>query len=161
MHFDSQPRDLRRGNAVFSFGTWLLLLFGISSCAGTGDDLRKAPAEKPFERIANEKFGQGVSFAPNPSGPLVLCYRARKPTSQAPQRTIDFLVYDVASDKIVYEESLPDGEVAWKDGRHLQITIRPGIIPGEDAQQQPVSYLVDVLTHQRTPLSEDLPPRNN
>ena len=142
-------------------GAWLIPLLLVASCSGAGDDIRRAAAGNPIERIATDKFGPGVEYTPNAPGSLVLCSRARKPTSLAPQRTIDFFVYDTSADKIIFEETLSDGDVSWRDDRHLQITIRPGIVKGEDAQQQPVSYLVDVVTHERTPLSEDMPRRNN
>ena len=141
-------------------GVWILVtLFTLSSCAGGRNEVRKESSLKPYQQLAQEMYGDGVEYTANASGSLMLCSRIRKTTSLVPQRTVDLFVFDLRVNKIIFEESVVDGDVAWKDDRRLQITIRPGIIPGEDAQKQPLSYLVDVRSHERTPLSEDNPLR--
>ena len=137
----------------------LLTVFTLSSCAGGTNETRTESPAKAYQQLALEKYGDRVEYTANASGSLMLCSRIRKTTSLAPQRTVDLFVYDLRVNKVIFEESVVDGDVAWKDDRRLQITIRPGIIPGEDAQKHPLSFLVDVRTHERTPLSEDVPIR--
>lgn len=161
MHVVTWLFNPRQSSLIRSIcGPWLLLTaVTLGACtSGANQALMDSPA-RAYQQLAREKYGDRVEYTANTSGSLMLCSRIRKTTSLAPQRTIDLFVFDLQMNKIIFEESVVDGDVAWKDDRRLQIAIRPGIIPGEDAQKQPLVYLVDVRTHERTPLSEDIPVR--
>jgi len=140
---------------------FILAALVLASCSGSREDTQTGQGASLARRTAMERLGKEVEYLPSPDGLLILCTRATKPTSQHPQQTIHFLVFDTNAGKTIYDDSVTDGEVSWADNRRLRIAEKPGIIQGNDTPEQGFIYLVDVRTHQRTSWTGDSPRRTD
>ena len=100
-----------------------------------------------YSSIATEKYGQGVEFIQNLSGTAMLCVKNSKPTQLNPQHQIAFFVYDVKAKNVLFEDSIPNGSVIWKDDFSIAVTVVPGTIRDDDKTPAPrPGYIYDLRT---------------
>lgn len=107
-----------------------------------------SPAVEKYKTLAMEKYKEGIDYVFNESGSFVMCVHAAKPSAEHPQKTISFFVYDLKNEKILYEESVGDGSVKWKNDVQIEITSKIGIITPSH-QSNIIHYVYDVSTQKK------------
>jgi hypothetical protein len=110
--------------------------------------------ETSYEAAARSKYGGRVKFVFNNSRSYVLCvagkhqFRRLFPSSSPRLR---FFVYDLASEEIIFEESVENASVSWEDDTLVKVTVTPGIVRVEGPREY--GYLYDVVARQKLPLN--------
>lgn len=125
----------------------IVLVAGVlMSCSGREVERSTSIVER-YQLLSLQRYGKDAECIMNPAQTAVLCMKHSKPTAQVPQRQVSFFLYDIAADKVTFEDNLPNGSVEWKDDRSVMVTIVPGIEKSDD-QSPPRrhGYVVDVFT---------------
>jgi hypothetical protein len=114
------------GRTIVAFSLVMLV-----SCRS--GEIRKADRQgEPYRSLAVQKFGEVFETLPNTSGSAVLCVKASKPTQLQPQQQVAFFVYDLDTRSLLFEDSIPNGSVGWKDSVSVIVTLIPGTVKDED-----------------------------
>ena len=109
----------------------------VYSCVSSED--KSTEGERMYEKSAIEKYGDNIKYLFNAAHTYVLCIKQAQAGTEQPFPPLKFFVYDLDSEKIVYEESLANGSVKWRNDYQLEITIIPGIIKGNE---EGVNYFI-------------------
>jgi hypothetical protein len=122
----------------------VLLLF--VSCGSSRKDIKEPdPGALRYRSIAMEKYGPGAEFLFNEARTAVVCLKKSKPTPRLPQKRVGFIVFDLLSDSIVFEDNIPNGSVDWKDNFSVLVNITPGTEKAEDVTPQTIhGYIYDI-----------------
>jgi hypothetical protein len=119
-------------------------LAALISCS-TGDVKKMELQGEEYKFLAVQKYGEGVEFIQNLSGTAMLCVKSSKPTQLNPQHQIAFFVYDVKAKSVLFEDSIPNGSVNWKDDFSIVVTVVPGTIRDDDKTRAPrPGYIYDL-----------------
>ncbi|MCC5943897.1 MAG: SGNH/GDSL hydrolase family protein [Bernardetiaceae bacterium] len=94
-----------------------------------------------------------VDFESNRSGSRILCRVTQEGTTMQPQNFIRYAVYDKAKSEIIYQSELSNGEVKWRDDKHLEYYSMPGMPRlGETIEDR--TFLINLDTKKVSPLKE-------
>ena len=108
-----------------------------------------------YEAVARRKYGERVEFVFNDSRSYVICIagedRFRSPFPKSSPR-LTFFVYGLASEQIVFEESIDNASVSWEEDTLVKVSVTPGIVRMEEPTEY--GYLYDVVARQKLPLSK-------
>ncbi len=128
----------------FNYIAAVLALAALLSCS-TRDVKKTELQDGGYQSIAVQEFGQGVEFIQNASGSAVLCVKRSKPTQLNPQQQVAFLVYDLKTKNVLFEDSIPNGSVRWNDEFSIVVTIVPGTVRDDDkTPAQRPGYIYDL-----------------
>lgn len=109
--------------------------------------------EASYQAVAKSKYGDRVEFFFNNSRSYVICV-AGKDRFKSPFPKISsqlrFFVYDLTSDRILFEESLDNASVSWKKDTLLKVSVTPGIV--QTGKSLEYGYLYDIVARQKLPL---------
>ncbi len=128
-------------------------------CASSGNEKRTGKADSQaaqdtmptYKALANEKYNSDVSYRYNSDRTAVLCVKQARPTSKQVFPNLKFFIYDLNSQKIIFEESLPNGKVVWLNDQQIRVTTVPGIVPGdEEAADSTPGYIYDIQLRKKT-----------
>ncbi len=135
---------------LFSLCTFLCLGILLGGCASAKQDPDAAPA---YKTLAQEKYGTSVAFTANADSTIMLCVHTPEPSPRMPTPILSYLVYDLETEAVLYEEEGVQGEIKWTDGQTLSVTQTPGIVTGnETSGTGKRGYTVDVRTGQKRKL---------
>lgn len=110
------------------------------------ESAHNSPAQTArYKKVAMAKYHDDVNFVVNPSKSHVLCVRKSALDSKN-SLALKFFVYDLAADKVVYEESQPSGTVKWISDDRIEVYVLPGIVRvGKDGQEKSFyGYIYDL-----------------
>ena len=86
---------------------------------------------KGYQVFEEEKIKSGYNLIYNSDSSFVIYQKSSYNESRRPQRTIDFLIYDLIKDKVIYEENIQDGSIDWLNDHVVKIVNRHGIVSQE------------------------------
>lgn len=138
----------------------LLLLFVFSallSCSKnthteTADDARNNPTPatqhmETYKTVAADKYQNNVRYSLNDEKTHVICTSV---TKSAQMKITRFFIFDIANEKVLFEDSVINGSVDWLDATQVQIQSQPGIVKGDESETAaPGSYIFDVVQQKR------------
>ncbi len=130
----------RRFAALFLFLGLLLI-----ACASTNGSHMQPPAAETYKSVAEKELGKAVKYSFNQDSSYVLCVSGDKPTALNPQPRTRFMVYNLITNKVVYEDNLSDGHVEWKNAHQLAVSYTPEIIRGDEGSST-TGYIYDLQT---------------
>jgi hypothetical protein len=84
--------------------------------------------KKIYLEIALEKFGEKVEYKLSPNKSYVLCKKMLPVPVLNPNQLIEFFVYDIQQDKIIYEDKIANVKISWHNNTQLVITRQKGYI---------------------------------
>lgn len=93
-----------------------------------------------LDQLASEKLGKDVTSEKNATGAYILYVQKNVPT--APAQALLFVVFEVASQKIVLEQRFIPGFVRWAGDYQLELLDQPGMI----RQQEDLKDYVKLIT---------------
>lgn len=109
-----------------------------------------APATQSVEQykmIAADKYQNNVRYSLNDDSTYVICTSVTKSVQLKITR---FFIFDIANDKVLFEDSVINGSVAWLNATQVQIYSQPGIVKGDESETAaPGSYIFDVVQQKR------------
>ena len=94
---------------------------------------------------AGDILGEDHDCIFNETGKFALCHTVRKP---ADRNSIRFVVIDVEKDSLIWQETIPRGEVSWYNERTIKIVTLPGLVK-EDQPAERIYYL-DVIDQSKS-----------
>ena len=100
---------------------------------------------KAAENLAKEKFGENFIVEKNNTGSFFLCYKNREAKNQL-HTLLHYFIYEVKSQKIIYEEKINNAAVKWFDEHHVEILVNPEIISGDDDE---TTFILNVITKEK------------
>jgi hypothetical protein len=106
-------------------------------------------ASESYKTLAISKYQVDIEYIFNDIKTLVVCARSQKLTNEKPQHSLKFFVYDVGNDKVLFEESLADGEVVWKNDHQILVTRRMGTAQKDGSNIS--TYVFDLMTQKKIP----------
>ena len=118
----------------------LLLIFW--SCSGsrytTSSNIK---ANSGYKKFSEEKIKSGYSIIYNSDSSFVLFQKPLNTEIRHTQNSISFFIYDLNKDKIIYEESIQDGNIEWQNDHLVKIVNRHGIVSLEkNASNYTIQY---------------------
>jgi hypothetical protein len=106
--------------------------------------------------MAAQMYGPAVEFLFNESKTAVVCFKKSKPTPLLPQRQVQYFVFDLVSDTMLYEDNIPNGSVEWKDNFSILVNITPGNEKTEDVTPPTVhGYIYDIRIRKARELNSE------
>lgn len=115
---------------------------------------------EPYKKLAAEKYASQVSYEFSPNEHYVLCINSRDPSRPALTPPLNFFIYDLRSDEIVYEASLANGTVEWLNDTQIVVKTLPGIVPKESVEQKqtlPYGFIYDLVQQIEIPIESKKP----
>jgi len=105
----------------------LCLLFG---CVTTNSLSHQEALEvkKTYQQIALKKFGEKVECKLNPNMSYALCKKLTPAPLLNSNQLIEFFVYDIQQDKIIYEDKIANVKISWYNNTQLLISKQKGYI---------------------------------
>lgn len=115
-------------------------------CSSSEETSEKTVTIEKYTELAKDKFGDNFATQMNSDKTYVLCSNVPKSIRDNGPTAVSYFIYDLKNDKIVFEESIPDGNVSWLNEHQIKVTIIPGIVKGDDKEGgSKTGYIYDVI----------------
>ncbi len=123
----------------------LTIGFILASCALTKKDSDSVDSVETYKKLAIDKYKDSVTYRVNSTDTHVLCYQQSKPILQSSFPRLQFFVYDLKNEKVLFEDSLANARIKWLNDDQIQISTIPGIVTGdEEADKKLTGYIYDI-----------------
>ena len=101
-----------------------------------------------YKKTAIAKLGSELDFIKSPDSTYVLCKKNLKNEHINPNQIQHYLVYNLKTNKIVYQDKAPNIILSWKSDVELQIIKQLGIIKdGTDTGQ--IIYIYNLISRKK------------
>jgi len=103
----------------------------------------------PYKTLALKKYHSQVVYKLNPDKTYVLCVKKQNPKPFVPKQftQLRFFVYDLKTNKLIFEDSLENGHVQWENSNQIKVTITPEIV--KDIEVKEYGYRYNVITRKK------------
>jgi hypothetical protein len=101
-------------------------------------------------KVAEDRYGGEVEYSPNESQSFLLCVNKPKVQPGDPQQPVRFVLFDVARNEVVFEDSLENADVRWLSNDRIEVRAIPEIV--SDDGDTASGYIFDTHTRTRTPI---------
>jgi len=118
------------------------------SCSGTHEESNSHTSVETYRSIAGAKYQGNVQYLFNESRSQVICLQSSKPTGLKPHPELDFFIYDISKENILFEDSLINGKVGWINNSQVQVEFIPETISGDEDLNKS-GYIYDVNMMQK------------
>jgi len=81
-----------------------------------------------YQQIAQKKFGEKVEYKLNPNKSYALCKKMIPEPILNPNQLIEFFIYDIQKEEIIYEDKIANAKISWHNNTQLLITKQKGYI---------------------------------
>ena len=123
----------------------LTIGFTLAYCALAKKDSNSADSVDHYKKLAVDKYTDNITYRRNLTHIYVICYKQSRPTSQNPFPPLQFFVYDLKNEKILFEDSLAKASIKWLNDYQIQVSTIPGIVTGdEEANKKLMGYIYDI-----------------
>ncbi len=138
---------------------WDCLFFTLLliNCAGTDNAFNKQ--ESVLKKLSLEKFGTSFRLIYNSDKSYSIVVKQEKSTAKNPNPLLQFFIYDMGKDKIIFKESFSGGKIKWRSNRQFEVTITPEMISTEDSNKL-YGYIYDVDLGTKTDLNSQSTKQN-
>ena len=104
--------------------------------------------KKTYQQIAQKKFGEKVEFKLNPNKSYALCKKVIPKPVLNPNQLIEFFVYDIQQEEIIYENKIANAKISWHNNTQLLIIKQKGYItnPNDTGKW---SYIFDIKSRKK------------
>ena len=120
-----------------------ILLF--INCAGSNNAFKDL--EVVLRKHSLEKYGIAFSIIYNSDKSYSIVVKQEKSTAKNPNPILQFFVYEMGKDKIIFEDSVPAGRIKWKSNNQIEVTVTPEMVSTEDnVNLYGYIYNVDIRT---------------
>ena len=123
----------------------LTIGFTLACCALAKKDSNSGESAENYEKLAVDKYKDNITYQINLTHLYVLCHKQPRSTSRNPFPPVQFFVYDLKNERVLFEDSLANGSVKWLNDYQIQVSTIPGIVTGdEEADKKLMGYIYDV-----------------
>lgn len=133
----------------------LFLIF--PNCSGSGNlSSNNTRTSATFKDFTEEKIKSGYDLIYNSDSTFVIYQKLSKAEPRHPQKAIDFIIYDLNKNKIIYQNNVQDGSIDWLDKYVVKIVFRHGMAAqGNNGGNLQVQYY-DVFKNIVKPVNPDI-----
>ena len=104
-----------------------------------------------WENHARLKYGEhDIMYKKNNDNNYVLCIREVKYNTGTFLNHIDFFVFEIKTQKTLYEGAVDNGRLKWFDNQHLELMHIPEAPPPQGNKDHRLIELINVLTGEKT-----------
>ncbi|MHB8931267.1 MAG: hypothetical protein ACYC5R_11795 [Melioribacteraceae bacterium] len=132
------------------FNALLILFLLLAGCSVTQKTLTRQ--ESVLKKLSLEKFGTSSRLIYNSDKSYSIVVKQEKSTAKNLNPLLQFFVFEMGRDKIIFEESIPAGKIKWRNNRQFEVTITPEMISTEDSNKL-YGYIYDVDLGTKTDLN--------
>ncbi len=126
----------------------LISLFQLG-CSNKNKTLSENPrSTNMVEKRALEWLVNDISITYNADSSMALMVKKPPMDPRNPMPTIRAIVYDIKSDKAMYDKAIPQGSIKWADNDHVYIVSLPGTVQKGKEDEDP-GYFIHVKTNKR------------
>jgi len=130
---------------------FFLITVAFLSCKNTENQSQKKASKITFETIAQEKLSKSFKKLFNASGSHVICYTQHKTTQSNPVAQIHFLVFEVQSHRLIYENTANQATIQWLTDKRFKVqTLK------KNAELKANYYVYDVEKQRKVQVDTDL-----
>lgn len=141
--------------AVTPISVAILMLI---SCGSSKKESARLTRNEAYKVVAAQKYNAPIQHLFNDTKSHVLCFNQTRASTRNPFPSLSFFIYDLKSEKVIYEETLDNGRVLWLNENQVQITVIPGVITSAHKKEDTI-YIYDLKTGQREKLTRMNPSR--
>jgi len=104
--------------------------------------------KKTYQQIAQKKFGEKGEYKLNPNKSYALCKKVIPKPVLNPNQLIEFFVYDIQQEEIIYENKIANAKISWHNNTQLLIIKQKGYItnPNDTGKW---SYIFDIKSRKK------------
>jgi hypothetical protein len=108
----------------------LFLLFFLFGCvANKKMNKEEVNTQKmTYQQVAEKKMGKNIDYRLNADKSCVLCEKIIAEPNLNPNQLVEFLVYNIEEEKIIYMEKIANVKISWHNNTQLLITKQKGYI---------------------------------
>lgn len=104
-----------------------------------------------YKTLAQRKLGEGADYLFNADRSRVICLQKMKRTATRTIPALRFFVYDLKSDKIIFEDAPGNANIRWAGTGKIEVRLVPGIVRGDvDERAQLRGYIYDLDLRKKT-----------
>lgn len=107
-----------------------------------------------YKSVSQEKLSGDIKYVFSPDSSYVLSYVEIEGTAKRPQNNIKYLVHDLKSGEVVYEDALDNGSVGFHSDHELKIVLIPGMMR-ENQSLDDFTYLYDLKSKEKRSLTDN------
>lgn len=123
-----------------------VLFFLLIGCHTTGQKAASKPSSQMMRQSVEKILGEKYKSIPNISDSLVLCI-AKKQNQAEVMQTVHAVVWEKATNKIIFQKRYRGGTVSWFDAEHIKVMHVPGIVREDEGMR---STIVNIRTGQKS-----------
>ena len=129
----------------------LFILFLLFGCVPTSklSQQETLKSKKTYQQIAQEKFGEKVECKLNSNKSYALCKKKMTAPVLNPNQLLEFFVYDIQKEEIIYENKMSNVKIKWHNNTQLLITYQKGYITGPTDTGKS-TYIFDLPSKKKT-----------
>ncbi|NOZ47414.1 MAG: hypothetical protein GXO79_11620 [Chlorobi bacterium] len=102
-----------------------------------------------YKNIAFQKFGNSVLYIINKTNTYVICYKQNKTSAYNPNNNLQFFVFDLLNNKIIFEDVLYNGSVNWIEPFVIKVISKPEMV--KEGTSGKTGYLYNVKNEKVEP----------
>ena len=85
-----------------------------------------------LKKLSIEKYGTTFQLMYNTEKSYSAVVKQEKVTSQNPNPGLQFFIFDMEEEKIVFEDNIAMGKINWENNDKIEVIVTPGMISTED-----------------------------
>ena len=122
---------------------WIIFIY----CSTSNIRQQSTESEKKYSETASAKFGKQYTSIHNANKNYVICQKLLKSSSKPIiLPPLEFFIYDMDKDTIIFTDNLPNGNVKWLDQNEIEVRFRSGTIKRGEIQRNIVGYNYHIKT---------------
>lgn len=126
------------------------VLFFLIGCSASPKTFKEQ--EILLKKISLEKYGTNFDILYNSDKSYSIVIKKEKASVQHPNPLLVFFLYNLASDKIVFEDTVAGGKIAWLNREQVEVSTVPGTVSLEHANNK-FGYLYNAATESKADIN--------
>jgi len=128
----------------------LFLLFFLFGCVANKKMNKEEvnTQKKTYQQVAEKKMGKNIDYGLNADKSYVMCKKMIPDRTLNPNQLIEFFIYDIQQEEIIYEDKIANAKISWHNNTQLLITKQKGYItnPTDTGKS---SYIFDLKSKKK------------
>jgi hypothetical protein len=126
-----------------------IFLFFLTTCSAPTKNFPEQ--EEKLKTIVQQKYQSDSEMFYNDDKSFALVVKQEKQSTKNPHPFLQFFIYELGENKIIFENSNERGTVRWKNNNQVEVIIVPGII--REGEDNFYGYIYDARTKSKIDLN--------
>jgi hypothetical protein len=129
---------------------YFIPLFFLINCSASHKTFTEQ--EVILKKLSIEKYGTTFHLMYNTEKSYSVVVKQEKTTAQNPNPVLQFFVFDMGKEIIVFEDNVVGGRTSWKNNDQIEVVFTPGMISTED-NNKIYGYIYNVKLKTKTDIN--------